>query len=60
MNDDIRKKIALFRYSLIAPLITSTFTQKSAKAYFEEIRKKINMPGTTITGVYKFFFTKYN
>ncbi len=37
MNSNLRQEMALFKYSLIAPLITETFTQKSAKEYLEEI-----------------------
>lgn len=36
MDENLRQNIALFRYSLIAPLITETFTQATAKEYLEE------------------------
>ena len=36
MDQKKREKIALFRYSLIAPLITDTYPQESAKAYLKE------------------------
>lgn len=40
MDQDLRQKIALFRYSLIAPLVTNTYTQDTAKEYLEEITAK--------------------
>jgi hypothetical protein len=40
MDANLRQQIALFRYSLIAPLITETFTQKSAKEYLEQVSAK--------------------
>ncbi len=40
MDAHIRQEMALFRYSLIAPLLTETFTQKSAKEYLEEVSAK--------------------
>jgi transposase InsO family protein len=45
MDEDMRQKIALFRYSLIAPLITETFTQATAKEYLEDVcAKKYDTP----------------
>ncbi len=45
MNQKMQEEIALFRYSLIAPLITNTFTQITQKAYLEEIcAKTYNVP----------------
>ena len=35
LDENMTMKVALFRYSLIAPIITDTFTQGSAKEYFE-------------------------
>lgn len=40
MDEKLRQSIALFRYSLIAPLLTDTFTQNTAKEYLEEICAK--------------------
>ncbi len=40
MDANIRQEMALFRYSLIAPLLTETFTQRSAKEYLEEVSAK--------------------
>jgi len=40
MNKNLRQEIALFRYSLIAPLLTETYTQKTAKEYLKEISAK--------------------
>ncbi len=40
MDEDLRRQIALFRYSLIAPLLTQTFTQNSAKEYLEDVCAK--------------------
>ncbi len=37
MDENLRQSIALFRYSLIAPLVTGTFTQATAKEYLEEV-----------------------
>lgn len=37
MNEESKKKIALFRFSLIAPLLNQTFKEPTAKAYIEEI-----------------------
>lgn len=45
MDENLRQSVALFRYSLIAPLITETFTQATAKEYLEEISaKEYNAP----------------
>ncbi len=40
MDENLRQSIALFKYSLIAPLVTETFTQATAKEYLEEISAK--------------------
>ncbi len=40
MDENLRQSMALFRYSLIAPLITETFTQATAKEYLEEVSAK--------------------
>jgi len=37
MDNALRQKIALFRYSLIAALLNGTFYQASAKEYLEDI-----------------------
>ena len=48
MDENLRQSIALFRYSLIAPLVTETFTQATAKEYLEEISaKKYDTPSGT-------------
>lgn len=39
-QEEINQKIALFRYSLIAPIITNTYTQCSVKDYLAEIAAK--------------------
>ena len=45
MDENLRQSIALFKYSLIAPLITETFTQATAKEYLEEVSaKEYNTP----------------
>lgn len=45
MDENLRQSIALFKYSLIAPLLTNTFTQPTAKEYLEEVSaKKYNTP----------------
>lgn len=45
MDDETRQKMALFKYSLIAPLITETFTQSSAKEYLLYVcSKKYDTP----------------
>lgn len=33
MDESLKQKIALFRYSLIAPLVTETFAQPTAREY---------------------------
>jgi len=40
MNEEAKKKIALFRFSLIAPLLNQTFKEPTAKAYIEGICAK--------------------
>ncbi|SHD77373.1 helix-turn-helix domain-containing protein [Schnuerera ultunensis] len=40
MDENLRQSTALFRYSLIAPLLTETFTQATAKEYLEEVSAK--------------------
>lgn len=40
MDKNLRQEIALFRYSLIAPLVTKTYNQKTAKEYLKEICAK--------------------
>lgn len=48
MDESLRQSIALFRYSLIAPLITETFTQETQKEYLQEISaKEYNTPQGT-------------
>jgi transposase InsO family protein len=37
MDADLRQRVALFRYSLIAPLVTGTYTQATAREYLKEI-----------------------
>ena len=46
MEENERQKVALFRYSLIAPLVTETYSQKNATEYLEEVcARKYNPPG---------------
>ncbi|NLX70241.1 MAG: DDE-type integrase/transposase/recombinase [Clostridiales bacterium] len=46
MDNDLKQKIALFRYSLIAPLLTNTFSQNTAKEYLQEVTAKtFDVPG---------------
>lgn len=40
MDEEAKKKIALFRFSLIAPLINQNFKEATAKAYIESICAK--------------------
>lgn len=48
MDENLKQSIALFKYSLIAPLVTETFTQATAKEYLEEISaKEYNTPQGT-------------
>lgn len=42
MDEKTRQDIALFKYSLIAPLVTKTYTQNSAKDYLEEITARVH------------------
>ncbi|MGI6448886.1 MAG: DDE-type integrase/transposase/recombinase [Desulfitobacteriia bacterium] len=41
MNDKAKEQLALFRFSLIAPLLNNTFSAPSAKSYLETICAKI-------------------
>lgn len=41
MNEEAKKKIALFRFSLIAPLLNQTFQEATAKAYIEAICARV-------------------
>lgn len=41
MDEATKQKIALFKYSLIAPLLTGTYTQPTAKAYIESVCGKV-------------------
>lgn len=40
MDEEVKKKIALFRFSLIAPLLNYTFKESTAKEYIERICSK--------------------
>ena len=45
MEQKRRQKIALFRYSLIAPLVNETFPQKTAKEYLQKVcAQKLDSP----------------
>lgn len=45
MDEDLRQKIALFRFSLIAPILNNTFQNKNVKEYLQEIcAKKYDSP----------------
>ena len=49
MNDDLRQKVALFRFSIIAPIINSSFGESTAKEYIETVcAKKHDVPGFSI------------
>lgn len=41
MDEDAKKKIALFRFSLIAPLLNQTFSEPTAKAYLASVSAKV-------------------
>lgn len=41
MDDKVKENLALFRFSLIAPLLNNTFSEPSAKNYLETICAKI-------------------
>ncbi|NLC45127.1 MAG: helix-turn-helix domain-containing protein [Clostridiales bacterium] len=46
MDNNLKQKIALFRYSLITPLLTNTFSQSTAKEYLQEvIANTFDVPG---------------
>lgn len=59
-KDYLKKEIALFRYGLIAPVVTDTFEEKSQIEYFRNISskeyningKKIKFASSTIKGWY--------
>jgi transposase InsO family protein len=40
MDEELRQKIALFRFSLIAPILNNTFQNTTAKEYLQEISAK--------------------
>lgn len=40
MDEDLRQKIALFRFSLIAPILNNTFQNQTVKEYLQEICAK--------------------
>ena len=40
MDEELRQKIALFRFSLIAPILNNTFQNKTVKEYLQEISAK--------------------
>ena len=45
MDEELRRAIALFRFSLIAPILNNTFTNKTVKEYLQEIcAKKYDSP----------------
>ncbi len=41
MDDKIKEKIALFRFSLIAPILNNTFSEPTIKAYLETVCAKV-------------------
>ncbi|MGF7400975.1 helix-turn-helix domain-containing protein [Thermoanaerobacterium thermosaccharolyticum] len=41
MDNDVKQKIAYFKFSLIAPLINENYTQETAKEYMEVITSKV-------------------
>ena len=41
MDEKLKEKIALFRFSLIAPILNNTFTEPTVKAYLETICAKV-------------------
>jgi transposase InsO family protein len=46
MDQDNKTKVALFRFSLIAPIVNNTFAEDSAKDYLESIcARKYDVPG---------------
>jgi putative transposase len=45
MDEELRQKIALFRFSLIAPILNNTFQNKTVKEYLQEVcAKKYDSP----------------
>ena len=52
MNDETRNQTAVFRFSLIAPIINKTFTQGSVKEYLEEVCAKKYDASGNLKGVY--------
>ena len=41
MDDKLKEKVALFRFSLIAPILNNTFSEPTIKAYLEGICAKV-------------------
>ena len=39
MDEKLRREIALFRFSLIAPILNNTYPNKTVKDYLEEINR---------------------
>lgn len=45
MDEKVKEKIALFRFSLIAPLLNNTFAEATAKAYLAStVQKPMKSP----------------
>lgn len=41
MNDEVRRNIALFRYGIIAPVVSGTYDEdKSIKGFFSDAAKR--------------------
>jgi len=59
MNDEIRQKIGLFRYSILAPLISGTYDNASSnKAFFRDAAKRTytNPRGRCLSRKMAYFF----
>lgn len=45
MQDDIKNQYALFKFSLIAPIINNNFSENTVKEYLENVTaKKYTLP----------------
>ena len=57
MDEDLRQKIALFRFSLIAPILNNTFQNQTVKEYLQEICAKLFFAIAKCNKMQSFFVT---
>ena len=64
-KEEAKKELALFRFSLIAPVVNGTFNEDSKMAYFRSVSKEpLLMPNGTLAKfapeTVKYWYLKYN